>query len=53
LSAVQYVRFPFSAAAQAAFRDERQEAILVIDHPHYQARALLTPEVRRSLVAEL
>jgi hypothetical protein len=53
LSAVQYIRFPLSPEARAAFRDERQDAVLVINHPHYQARALLSPEVRRSLAAEL
>jgi Protein of unknown function (DUF3501) len=53
VSAVQYVRFPLPPAAQAAFRDERQEAMLVIDHPNYQTRTLLSPEVRRSLAADL
>ncbi len=53
LSAVQYVRFPFPPEALVAFRDERQEAMIVIDHPHYQAQALFNPEVRRSLAAEV
>jgi hypothetical protein len=53
LSAVQYVRFPLPAAARVAFCDERQKAILVIDHPHYRARTMLSPELRRSLAAEL
>jgi len=53
LSAVQYVRFPLSPEARAAFRDERQDATVVIDHPNYQARARLSPEVRRTLAAEV
>jgi uncharacterized protein DUF3501 len=53
LSAVQYVRFPFPPEALVAFRDERQEAMIVIDHPNYQAQALFNPEVRRSLAAEV
>jgi len=53
LSAVQYVRFPLPPAARAAFSDERQEVMLVIEHPHYQARTLISPHLRRSLAAEL
>lgn len=53
VSAVQYVRFPLPSVARAAFRDEQQEVMLVIDHPNYQARTLLSPELRRSLAAEL
>jgi len=53
LSAVQYVRFPLSPEARAAFWDERQDATVVIDHPNYQARARLSPEVRRTLAAEV
>ena len=53
LSAVQYVRFPFAPEARVAFRDERQEAMIVIDHPNYQAQAALSLEVRRSLIADL
>ncbi len=53
LSAVQYVRFPFSPEARAAFYDERQEAKIVIDHPQYQAHTILQPETRRALAAEL
>ncbi|HEV8715978.1 MAG TPA: DUF3501 family protein [Candidatus Binatia bacterium] len=53
LSAVQYVRFPFSPEARTAFRDEQQEALLVIDHPNYQAQTVLSPAVRHSLAAEV
>ncbi len=53
LSAVQYVRFPFVPEARAVFKDERQEVRLVIDHPNYQAQAVLSPAVRHALAAEL
>ncbi len=53
LSAVQYVRFPFSAAARAAFIDGVQPVRLVIDHPNYRHQALLDDAVRRSLAQDL
>ncbi|NOT55322.1 MAG: DUF3501 family protein [Deltaproteobacteria bacterium] len=53
LSAVQYVRFPFSAEACTAFRDGTDEARLVIAHPHYHAQTVLSPDTRRSLAADL
>jgi hypothetical protein len=53
LSAVQYVRFPLPPEAGAAFRDEQQDATIVIDHPNYPAQALLPSEVRCSIAAEL
>lgn len=53
LSAVQYVRFPLSPAARAAFKDEEREVRLVIDHPNYRAQAVLGPATRRALSAEL
>jgi hypothetical protein len=53
LSAVQYVRFPLSAEARSAFRDEQQEARLVIEHPNYHAHTVLSSETRRSLAADL
>jgi hypothetical protein len=52
LSAVQYVRFTLSPAAQAAFRDEQQPVRLVIDHANYQAHAEFSPATRRSLAAD-
>lgn len=53
LSAVQYVRFALPPAARAAFRDEQQEVVLVINHPNYQAQTVLSPAVRRALAADL
>ncbi len=51
LSAVQYVRFRFSAAARAAFLDDGP-AWLVIEHPNYTARAALAGDLRVSLRAD-
>lgn len=53
LSAVQYVRFPLTNAARKAFRDGREPARLVIDHPHYRHAALIEGSVRRSLTQDL
>ena len=53
LSAVQYVRFPLAPEARATFQDERQEALIVIDHPNYRARTVLPSAVRHSLAVEV
>jgi hypothetical protein len=52
ISAVQYVKFPFSAAALAALAGGA-EATLSIEHPNYQAQACLETETRESLLADL
>ena len=52
ISAVQYLRFPFDSAAQAAFVGG-QKAELVIDHPNYRVKVPLTPEVQKSLAEDL
>jgi hypothetical protein len=52
ISAVQYVKFPFSEATRRAFV-EGETAELVIDHPNYHARAVLEPGTRKSLVEDL
>lgn len=52
ISAVQYVKFPFSEAIVQAFvKGEKTE--LVIDHPNYQARTVIGPDTRQSLVKDL
>jgi len=52
ISAVQYVKFPFSEAIVQAFvKGEKTE--LVIDHPNYQARTVIGPDTRQSLVEDL
>jgi len=53
LSAVQYVRFPLSPPARAAFLDPAVTARLVIDHPNYQAETMLEGPVRASLCDDL
>jgi hypothetical protein len=52
ISAVQYVKFPFSEEARAALM-KGEEAALVIDHPNYQARAVIDSRMRESLVEDL
>ena len=51
ISAVQYVRFPFSEEARIAL-GEGDEAAIVIDHPNYKARALIGTRTRQSLVED-
>ena len=52
ISAVQYVKFPFSEAIVQAFvKGEKTE--LVIDHPNYHARTVIGPDTRQSLVKDL
>ncbi|MFQ5903808.1 MAG: DUF3501 family protein [Candidatus Binatia bacterium] len=53
ISAVQYVRFPFSQEGIQAFMEGKEEAALLIDHPNYQAKATIGPETRKSLVEDL
>jgi hypothetical protein len=52
ISAVQYVKFPFTADDRAAFAGSA-EATLSIEHPNYQARVRLEAETRESLLADL
>jgi len=49
--AVHYLRFGFTEAQVAAFRDA--EVALVATHPAYQARTLLPPAVRDELLGDL
>ena len=52
ISAVQYVRFPFSAEAQSAFLAGRP-AQLAVDHANYRASAVLDLETQKSLAQDL
>jgi Protein of unknown function (DUF3501) len=52
ISAVQYVRFPFSAESIAAF-EAGEPAQLRIDHPNYQAKVQIGDATRNSLLADL
>jgi len=53
ISAVQYVKFPFTQGQILAFANGPGDAILLIDHPNYRARASIEPEVRKSLAGDL
>jgi len=53
LSAVQYVRFKFPAAAREAFLDGKEPVRLVIDHPAYHESASVSGAVRQSLSEDL
>ena len=50
--AVHYVRFPFTEAQVAAFRDA-EEVALVATHPAYEARTVLPAAVRHELLGDL
>ncbi|MDD5543676.1 MAG: DUF3501 family protein [Acidobacteriia bacterium] len=49
ISAVQYVRFAFTARQQEGFKDPKTSVALVVDHPGFEARTVLTPEQRAAL----
>ncbi|MEE9198228.1 MAG: DUF3501 family protein [Dehalococcoidia bacterium] len=51
ISAVQYVRFPFSPEQVEAFRAGR-EARLGVDHPGYRQEVILPEETRKSLAED-
>jgi hypothetical protein len=51
ISAVQYVKFPFTADERAAFAGSA-EATLLVEHPNYQAQVRLEAETRESLLAD-
>lgn len=53
LSAVQYIRFPLSAAQAAALGTSDEPARLVIDHPEYQAVTELPERLRAGLALDL
>ncbi|GBC83511.1 hypothetical protein HRbin10_02661 [bacterium HR10] len=52
-STVHYVRFRLSPEEIRAFKDESQPVVLAITHEHYQAEAVIPPEVRRALAEDL
>jgi hypothetical protein len=52
ISAVQYVKFPFSEEARAALING-EDAAIVINHPNYQARAVIDSRTRQSLLEDL
>jgi hypothetical protein len=52
-SAVQFVRYRFSPAQVARFRDPAVPAMIGIDHPHYGHLAVIPPAVRAALAEDL
>jgi Protein of unknown function (DUF3501) len=53
LSAVHYVRFQFRPGQRVAFQNSGVAAALVVEHPNYSARAVLSMEARRELSGDL
>jgi hypothetical protein len=53
LAAVQYLRFPLSADAQAALRNQATPLSIVIDHPRYAHTAPLGDATRAELAGDL
>ncbi|HEY9164806.1 MAG TPA: DUF3501 family protein [Candidatus Kryptonia bacterium] len=50
ISAVQYVRFKFSAEDVAAFLTPRIPSEIVIEHKNYRARSVMAGEMREELI---
>jgi hypothetical protein len=53
ISSVQYLRFPFTDEQQTAFGNGRGAVSIVIDHPNYQAQAILSVETLGELARDL
>ncbi|MBI4380020.1 MAG: DUF3501 family protein [candidate division NC10 bacterium] len=52
ISAVHFVKFPFSDSARDAFLDWREPIELVVDHPGYKRQTTIDGDTRRSLMAD-
>jgi hypothetical protein len=53
MAAVHYLRFRLTPEAEQAFKSSGREIALLIDHPNYRGRTVLSDEVRRALAEEL
>jgi len=53
ISAVQYIRFPFSGAQADLFRNQDIPALLRVDHPNYRHVSSIGPAIRAELIADL
>ena len=53
ISAVHFLRFPFTAQQSRRFRSGEDEAWLVISHPNYRHSATIRPETRENLIRDL
>jgi hypothetical protein len=52
ISAVQYVKFPFTHEQIQALARGKEDAVLLIDHPNYRASVTIGPETRKSLAKD-
>ena len=52
ISAVHFVRFPFSGPQARRFRSGEDTTYLCVDHPNYKRRTKIDPETRASLEAD-
>jgi len=52
ISAVQYTRYPLSAAARGALMEPGARLAVEIDHPKYRFRVELPEETRASLAGD-
>ena len=52
ISAVHFVRFPFSGPQARRFRSGEDTAYLCVHHPNYKRRTKIDPETRASLEAD-
>jgi hypothetical protein len=53
VAAVHYVRFRVPREGRQALADPAADVRLVVDHPNYQAEAVLSPATRQELLADL
>ncbi|MCL0101568.1 DUF3501 family protein [Dehalococcoidia bacterium] len=53
ISAVHFLRFPFSTEQAIRFRDGNETVFLTINHPSYKERTALAQEVHTSLARDL
>jgi hypothetical protein len=51
-SSVQFIRFPFTASAVAAFKAGEGDVVVGFDHPAYGHMAVMPAAVRRALAAD-
>jgi hypothetical protein len=53
ISAVHFLRFPFTTQQSRRFRTGEDTAWLVVNHPNYRQRVKISPEMRASLTEDL
>jgi hypothetical protein len=53
VSSVQFIRFPITAEQRQALGDLSRPAALVLDHPNYSARTVLSASFRGALIEDM